>query len=66
MYLAGMLVEGSMFVVRLSASGRGHTPAYLNEAQEVFLDGHVRAFEHFGVSTPGSVMTTCSPRSSGC
>jgi hypothetical protein len=22
--------------------------AYLNEAQEVFLDGHVRAFEHFG------------------
>jgi transposase len=22
--------------------------SYLNEGQEVFLDGHVRAFEHFG------------------
>lgn len=47
-YLAGVVVEVSMFVVRLSASGRGYTRAYLNEAQEVFLDGHVRAFEHFG------------------
>jgi len=46
--LAGTLVEVSMFVMRLSASGRGFTRAYLNEAQEVFLDGHVRAFEHFG------------------
>ena len=47
-YLGGVLVEVSMFVMRLSASGRGFTRAYLNEAQEVFLDGHVRAFEHFG------------------
>lgn len=47
-FLAGTLVEVSMFVMRLSASGRGYTRAYLNEAQEVFLDGHVRAFEHFG------------------
>ncbi|HKY16268.1 MAG TPA: IS21 family transposase [Microthrixaceae bacterium] len=46
--LAGVAVEVSMFVMRLSASGRGYTRAYLNEAQEVFLDGHVRAFEHFG------------------
>lgn len=46
--LAGVPVEVSMFVMRLSASGRGYTRAYLNEAQEVFLDGHVRAFEHFG------------------
>ena len=37
-----------MFVMRLSASGRAFPVAYLNEAQEVFLDGHVRAFEHFG------------------
>ena len=37
-----------MFIMRLSASGRGYPRAYLNEAQEVFLDGHVRAFEHFG------------------
>lgn len=47
-YLAGVLVEVSMFVMRLSASGRGYPRAYLNEAQEVFLDGHVRAFDHFG------------------
>lgn len=47
-YLAGVLMDVSMFVMRLSASGRGYTRAYLNEAQEVFLDGHVRAFEHFG------------------
>ena len=37
-----------MFVMRLSASGRSYHVAYLNEAQEVFLDGHVQAFEHFG------------------
>lgn len=47
-YLAGALVEVSMFIMRLSASGRSYARAYLNEAQEVFLDGHVRAFEHFG------------------
>lgn len=47
-YLAGMLVDVSMFIMRLSASGRGYARAYLNEAQEVFLDGHVRAFEHYG------------------
>ena len=52
------LVEVSMFVMRLSASGAGYTRAYLNEAQEVFLDGHVRAFEHFGGVPTRSVTTT--------
>lgn len=47
-FLAGVPVEVSMFIMRLSASGRAYPRAYLNEAQEVFLDGHVRAFEHFG------------------
>jgi transposase len=47
-YLAGVLTEVAMFVMRLSASGRAFPVAYLNEAQEVFLDGHVRAFAHFG------------------
>jgi transposase len=47
-YVDGMLVELKLFIMRLSASGRGFARAYLNEAQEVFLDGHVRAFEHFG------------------
>ena len=48
-YLAGVLTEVQLFIMRLSASGRAYPRAYLNEAQEVFLDGHVRAFSHFGV-----------------
>jgi transposase len=46
--VAGLVVEVQLFLMRLSASGRTFTRAYLNECQEVFLDGHVRAFEHFG------------------
>lgn len=46
--LAGVPTEVSLFVMRLSASGRGFCRAYLNESQDVFLDGHVRAFDHFG------------------
>ncbi|MGQ0823750.1 MAG: IS21 family transposase [Actinomycetota bacterium] len=53
-HLAGLLCEVSLFVMRLSASGRGFCRAYLNETQEVFLDGHVRAFAHFG-GVPGRV-----------
>ena len=47
-YLAGVLTAGEMFVMRLSASGKAFRRAYLHEAQEVFFDGHVRAFEAFG------------------
>ena len=47
-YLRGVLVIGWMFVMRLSASGKGFHRVYLSQAQEAFLDGHVRAFEHFG------------------
>lgn len=47
-YLGGLLTEAHLFVMRLSSSGRAFRRAYLNQAQEVFLDGHVRAFEHFG------------------
>lgn len=43
-----VVVEGRLFVMRLSASGKAFCRAYLNEAQEVFLDGYVRAFEAFG------------------
>jgi transposase len=53
-YLDDLLIEGWMFVMRLSASGRGFHRIYLNQAQEVFLDGHVRAFEHFG-GVPGRI-----------
>jgi transposase len=46
--LSGEQVIGRMFIMRLSASGRAFHHVYANEAQEVFIDGHVRAFEHFG------------------
>lgn len=47
-YVAGALIEVPMFIMRLSASGRSYPRAYLNEAQEVFLDAHTLAFAHFG------------------
>lgn len=47
-WLDGELVKLALFVMRLSASGRSFARAYLNEASEVFLDGHVQAFYHFG------------------
>jgi transposase len=53
-YLAGALCDVQLFIMRLSASGRSFSRAYLNECQEVFVDGHVRAFEHFG-GTPGRI-----------
>ena len=46
--LNGQKVKGHMFVMRLSASGKAFHYVYLNEAQQAFLDGHVRAFEYFG------------------
>lgn len=52
--LGGGLFDVQLFIMRLSASGRAYPRAYLNEAQEVFLDGHVRAFEHFG-GVPGRI-----------
>jgi transposase len=54
-FLAGLPVEGWMFVFRLSASGRGfHRVVYMNQAQQAFLDGHVRAFDHMG-GVPGRI-----------
>ncbi len=47
-YLDGTLTSAWMFVMRLSASGKGFHRVYANQAQEAFIDGHVRAFEHFG------------------
>jgi hypothetical protein len=46
-YLRGLPVEGWMFVMRLSASGKGFHHVYLNQAQEAFFDGLVRGFERF-------------------
>jgi transposase len=47
-FLEGTMVDAWMFVIRLSASGKGFHRVYFNQAQEVFLDGHVRAFAYFG------------------
>lgn len=52
--LDGVLTVGSLFVMRLSASAKTFRRVYLSEAQEVFLDAHVRAFEFFG-GVPGRV-----------
>ncbi len=37
-----------MFVMRVSASGRGFHRIYPTQSQESFFDGHVRAFDRFG------------------
>lgn len=53
-YLAGLLTTVHLFVMRLSASGEAYRRAYRSEAQEVFLDGHVRSFDAFG-GVPGVI-----------
>ncbi len=53
-FLDGLLTEGWMFVFRLSASGKAFHRVYLNQAQQAFFDGHVRAFDHVG-GVPGRV-----------
>jgi transposase len=52
--LAGIDVTCWMFVMRLSHSGRAFHMAFGNQAQESFLEGHVRAFEHFR-AVPGRI-----------
>lgn len=46
--IAGIVMRLWMFVMRLSHSGKAVHIAYANQAQESFLDGHVRAFERLG------------------
>ena len=53
--LGGVRTKGHMFVMRLSASGKAFHYVYLNEAQQAFLDGHVRAFEYFGGVLSGRI-----------
>jgi transposase len=48
------LCELQLFIMRLSASGQSFPRAYVNKWQEVFLDGHVRAFDHSG-GVPGRI-----------
>ena len=53
--LAGEPVQLSMFVLRLSHSGRAVHVAYGNESQESFLDGHVKAFAALGGVPTGMI-----------
>ena len=46
--IAGVVMRLWMFVLRLSHSGKAVHIAYANQAQESFLDGHVKAFEVLG------------------
>ena len=46
--LAGAMVKVWMFVMRLMHSGRDFAWLYTRQDQTCFLDGHVRAFAHFG------------------
>jgi transposase len=46
--LGGEVMRLWMFVLRLSHSGKAVHIAYANQAQESFLDGHVRAFAVLG------------------
>jgi transposase len=46
--LKGKRLKAWMFVMRLMHSARDFACLYLRQDQTSFLDGHVRAFEHFG------------------
>lgn len=46
--LGGKRIKAWMFVMRLMHSGRDFARLYTRQDQTSFLDGHVRAFEHFG------------------
>jgi transposase len=46
--VAGTRQKAWMFVMRLMHSGRDFAWLYPRQDQVAFLDGHVRAFEHFG------------------
>jgi transposase len=52
--IAGVITKVHMFVLRLSHSGKAVHIAYVNQAQESFLDGHVNAFETIG-GVPGRI-----------
>lgn len=53
--IAGVAVTLWMFVLRLSHSGKAVHVAYANQAQESFLDGHVRAFAVLGGVPTGMI-----------
>ncbi len=53
--ICGEVTKLWMFVLRLSHSGKAVHLAYANQAQESFLDGHVRAFDRLGGVPTGRI-----------
>ncbi len=47
-YVAGVLTEVRLFVMRSSAAGAGFVEAFPAETQQAFFEGHVEGFEFFG------------------
>lgn len=62
--LAGERRRAWLLLFRLMHSGRDFVRLYERQDQLAFLDGHVRAFAHFG-ACPGGWSTTTSRRPSG-
>ena len=54
-FIGGVWMRLWMFVLRLSHSGKAVHIAYANQAQESFLDGHVRAFARLGGVPTGMI-----------
>jgi transposase len=54
-YIGGELMRLWLFIMRLSFSARAFAVVYAHQAQEAFLDGHVRAFAHFGGVPVGQI-----------
>ena len=54
-YVGGELMRLWLFIMRLSFSARAFAVVYAHQAQEAFLDGHVRAFAHFGGVPVGQI-----------
>ena len=52
--VAGVLTTCWLFVMRLSHSGKAFHVAFVTQAQEAFLEGHVLALQHFG-AVPGRI-----------
>jgi transposase len=59
--IAGVLLTGWMFLMRLMHSGRDFAAVYERQDQVAFLDGHVQAFEHFGAVPRRCVYDNLSP-----
>ena len=53
--IAGVVLRLWMFILRLSHSGKAVHIAYANQAQESFLDGHVKAFDALGGVPTGMI-----------